>query len=150
MQVLKANLAFLAACLKGLFVTGSILLQIGLFKYFVRSFLIKFEYKGFSEYFQKSLFKEILLFVLRLISIDSRTTCFVPKSLLMSEDFSKIIKKHFPWILLQVCKYLITPPTRYLFEKSSLISNNLGIKQVLRESIKISLKINNIISLNRD
>ena len=89
MQVLKANLAFLAACLKGLFVTGSILLQIGLLKYFVRSFLIKFEYKGFSEYSQKSLFKEILLFVLRLISIDSRTTCFIPKSLLMSEDFSK-------------------------------------------------------------
>ena len=37
-----------------------------------------------------------------------------------------------------------------LFEKSSLISNVLGIKQVVRESIEISLKIYNNISLNRD
>ena len=37
-----------------------------------------------------------------------------------------------------------------LFEKSSLISNDLGIKQVVRESIEIYLKINNNISLNRD
>ena len=37
-----------------------------------------------------------------------------------------------------------------LFEKSSLISNDSGIKQVVRESIEISLKINSNISLNRD
>ena len=37
-----------------------------------------------------------------------------------------------------------------LFENSSLISNDLGIKQVVRESFEINLKINNNISLNRD
>ena len=37
-----------------------------------------------------------------------------------------------------------------LFENSSLISNDLGIKQVVRESIEINLKINKNISLNRD
>ena len=34
--------------------------------------------------------------------------------------------------------------------KSSLISNDLGMKQVVQESIENSLKINNNISLNRD
>ena len=37
-----------------------------------------------------------------------------------------------------------------LFEKYSLISNDLGIKQVFKESIEISLKINSNVSLNRD
>ena len=37
-----------------------------------------------------------------------------------------------------------------LFAKSSLISNDLGIKQVVQESIEFSLKIHNNISLNRD
>ena len=37
-----------------------------------------------------------------------------------------------------------------LFENSSLIINDLGIKQVVRESIEINLKINKNISLNRD
>ena len=37
-----------------------------------------------------------------------------------------------------------------ILEKSSLISNDLGIKQVVRESIEINHKINNNISLNRD
>ena len=73
-------------------------------KYFFRLFLIKFEYKEFSEYSPKSLFKEISLFILRLISIDSRATCFIPKSLLMSEAFSKSIlweglKNQYPAIL---------------------------------------------------
>ena len=42
------------------------------------------------------------------------------------------------------------PSHTILFEKSSLISNDLGIKQVVQESIEINLKINNNISLNRD
>ena len=42
------------------------------------------------------------------------------------------------------------PSHTILFEKSLLISNDLGIKQVDRESIEISLKINNNISFNRD
>jgi hypothetical protein len=37
-----------------------------------------------------------------------------------------------------------------IFEKSSLISNDFGIKQVVRESIEIGLKINHSISLIRD
>jgi len=37
-----------------------------------------------------------------------------------------------------------------LFKESALISNDLGIKQVVREAIEIRLKINNNISLNRD
>ena len=36
------------------------------------------------------------------------------------------------------------------FEKSALISNDLSIKQVARESIEIRLKINHNIPLNRD
>ena len=77
MQFLRANLAFLAACLKDLFVADSILLQIGLVKYFVRSFLIKFEYKEFSEYSPKSLFKETLLFILRLRNKSFRNKLFI-------------------------------------------------------------------------
>ncbi|XP_065583868.1 uncharacterized protein LOC136042864 [Artemia franciscana] len=42
------------------------------------------------------------------------------------------------------------PSHMILFENSSLISNDLGIKQVVRESIEINLKINKNISLNRD
>ena len=42
------------------------------------------------------------------------------------------------------------PSHTILFEKSSLISSDLGIKQVVRESIEIRLKINKNISLNRD
>jgi len=34
--------------------------------------------------------------------------------------------------------------------KISLISNNLGIKQVVQEIIEIGIKINSNISLNRD
>ena len=37
-----------------------------------------------------------------------------------------------------------------LFKKSSLISNDLGVKQAVRESIEINLKLDNNISLNRD
>ena len=37
-----------------------------------------------------------------------------------------------------------------LFEESAIISNDLGIKQVVREAIEIRLKINNNICLNRD
>ena len=58
---------------------------------FCKIFLIKFEYKKFSEYSPKSLFKEIIKFILRLISMNSRTTCFIPKPLVLSEDFSKSI-----------------------------------------------------------
>ena len=42
------------------------------------------------------------------------------------------------------------PSHKILFEESALISNDLGIKQVVREAIEIRLKINNNISLNRD
>ena len=42
------------------------------------------------------------------------------------------------------------PSHKILFEESSLVSNDLGIKQVVRETIEIKLKINNNISLNRD
>ena len=42
------------------------------------------------------------------------------------------------------------PNHNILFDESALISNDLGIKQVVRESIEIRLKINNNISLNRD
>ena len=37
-----------------------------------------------------------------------------------------------------------------LFEETCLISNDLGIKQVVREAIEIKIKINSNISLNRD
>ena len=37
-----------------------------------------------------------------------------------------------------------------LFEESAIISNNLGVKQAVREAIEIRLKINNTISLNKD
>ena len=42
------------------------------------------------------------------------------------------------------------PSQKILFEESALISNFLGIKQVVQEAIEIRLKINNNISLNRD
>ena len=86
-----ASQAFFADDLVGLFVTGSVLISSGFFKYFVRSFLINFVYKAFSEYSPKSLFKEILLLILSLISIAFRTTCFMPRSLLIMADFSKSI-----------------------------------------------------------
>ena len=60
--------------------TGSVLISIVFLKYFVKSFLIKFVYKTFSEYSPTFLFKEILLLILSLISIASRTTCFMPRS----------------------------------------------------------------------
>ena len=41
------------------------------------------------------------------------------------------------------------PSHKLLFEESAIISNDLGIKQVVREAIEIRLKINNA-SLNRD
>ena len=41
------------------------------------------------------------------------------------------------------------PSHRILFEESVISSNDLGIKQVVREAIEIRLKINNNISLNR-
>ena len=64
--------------------TGSVLISIGFFfLYFVRSFLIKFVYKAFSEYSPKFLLKEILLLILSLISIASRTTSFMSRSLLI-------------------------------------------------------------------
>ena len=63
-QVFNASLFFFAADLVGLIVTGSVLISIGFLKYFVRSFLIKFVYKAFSEYSPKSLFKEMLLLIL--------------------------------------------------------------------------------------
>jgi len=37
-----------------------------------------------------------------------------------------------------------------LFEETSIISNDLGIKLVVREAIEIRIKINSNISLNRD
>ena len=61
----------------------------GFFKYFVRSYLIKFEYRAFSEYSPKSLFKEILLLILSLISITSRTTSLIPRQLLIRGASSK-------------------------------------------------------------
>ena len=42
------------------------------------------------------------------------------------------------------------PSHNILFDESALISNDLGIKQIVRESIEIRLKINNNVSLNRD
>ena len=42
------------------------------------------------------------------------------------------------------------PSHKILFEESSIISHDLGIKQVVREAIEIRLKIDNNISLNRD
>ena len=42
------------------------------------------------------------------------------------------------------------PSHKIHFEESAIISNDLGIKQVVREAIEIRLKINNNISLNRD
>jgi len=42
------------------------------------------------------------------------------------------------------------PSHKILFEEFSLNSNDLGIKQVVREAIEIRLKINNNISLNSD
>ena len=48
-------------------------------------------YRAFSEYSPKSLFKEILLLILSPISIASRTTCFMPRSLLIMADSSKSI-----------------------------------------------------------
>ena len=39
---------------------------------------------------------------------------------------------------------------KILFEESALISNDLGIKHVIREAVEIILGINNNISLNRD
>ena len=44
-----ANLAFLAANLEGFFVTGSVFMSTSSLIYFVRSFLIKFVYRAFSE-----------------------------------------------------------------------------------------------------
>ena len=66
----------------------------------------------------------------------------------MSEEFSKSIM----WDrLLNICQPKAeSKELLELFEKSSLISNDLGIKQVVRESIEINLKINNNISLKRD
>ena len=43
-----------------------------------------------------------------------------------------------------------SPSHKILFEEFAIISNDLGIKQVVREAIEIRLKINNNISLNRD
>ena len=48
------------------------------------------------------------------------------------------------------CHIFNNPSHTILFENSSLISNDFGVKQVVRESIEISLKVNNNISLNRD
>ena len=42
------------------------------------------------------------------------------------------------------------PSHKMLFEETCLISNDLGIKQVVREAIEIKIKINSNISLNRD
>ena len=42
------------------------------------------------------------------------------------------------------------PSYKILFEESAIISNGLGIKQVVREAIEIRLEINNNISLNRE
>ena len=42
------------------------------------------------------------------------------------------------------------PSHKILFEESAIISNDLSIKQVVREAIEIRLKINDNISLNRD
>ena len=42
------------------------------------------------------------------------------------------------------------PSHKILFEEFAIISNDLGIKQVVREAIEIRHKINNNISLNRD
>ena len=42
------------------------------------------------------------------------------------------------------------PSHKMLFEETCLISNDLGIKQVVREAIKIKIKISSNISLNRD
>ena len=42
------------------------------------------------------------------------------------------------------------PSHKILFEESAIISNDLGIKQVVREAIEIRLEINNNISFNRD
>ena len=43
----------------------------------------------------------------------------------------------------------LNPSHKILFEESALISNDLGIKQVVQEAIKLRLKVNNNISLNR-
>ena len=48
-------------------------------------------YRAFSEYALQFLFKEILLLILSLISMASRTTCFMPRSLLIMADPSKSI-----------------------------------------------------------
>ena len=42
------------------------------------------------------------------------------------------------------------PSYKILFEQSAIISNGLGIKQVVREAIEIRFKINDNISLNRE
>jgi hypothetical protein len=42
------------------------------------------------------------------------------------------------------------PSHKIIFDEYALISNDLGLKQVVREAIEIRLKINNNISLNRD
>ena len=42
------------------------------------------------------------------------------------------------------------PSHKILFVESALISNDLGIRQVVRETIEIRLKIDNNILLNRD
>ena len=42
------------------------------------------------------------------------------------------------------------PSHKILFEESALISNDLGIKQVVGEAIENRLKINNDISINRE
>ena len=64
--------------------------------------------------------------------------CF--KQLLFSVSFGSALSSH----------VFENPSHKILFEESAIISNDLDIKQVVREAIEIRLKINNNISLNRD
>ena len=74
-------------------------------------------------YSPKSLFRDVLLFKFRLISLASWTVCLIPRSLLIIID---------------------------LFDETILISNDLGIKQTVGEAIEIKRNLNNNTSLNRD
>ena len=76
--------AFSAANLVVIFGIGLVFIGSYFVLFWIRLFsIINFVYIGLSVYSPKCLFRDVLLFKFRLISIASRTVFFIPRSLLI-------------------------------------------------------------------
>ena len=76
--------AFSAANLIAIFGLGLFLFVPVFILFWIRLFsVINFVYIGLSVYSPRSLFRDVLLFKFRLISIALRTVCLTPRSLLI-------------------------------------------------------------------